>query len=274
MGGGLQIGVGQSRLGRQRLGVDPGPLELFLQPDGEVAHGEFGVAVHAPRVEVAAQVRVVGVDGPAHVLGGARQRDDARPRGGDDDGQQVRQQGPVTEHIGAHLGVEAVHGGALRHRHHTGVAHQDVDARVLGGDGVGGGLHRGERAEVEFDDLQGRVRVRGEDLVACARGLGLIAGRHDDVGAVTGERLGRGQAQPAVGAGDDGGLAVQVGDVVDGPAHGVPLRGATGWLTRPYVGDRAAWLAIRANRLAVCARGSGLLTRAIAALGGHGQGPQ
>ncbi len=47
----------------------------------------------------------------------------------------------------------------------------------------------------------------------------LVARRHDDVRAGAGQRLGGLQAEAAVGAGDDGHLAVEVGDVRRGPGH-------------------------------------------------------
>ena len=63
-----------------------------------------------------------------------------------------------------------------------------------------------------------------EDRRARGFGLLLVAGCHDDVGARPGEGLGRLEAEAPVGARDDGGAPAEVGDVGDGPGHGVLLR--------------------------------------------------
>src|SRR5439155_1997047 len=81
--------------------------------------------------------------------------------------------------------------------------------------------YRRKTGEVERRGLDGGPGDGGPDLFA--RGLAAClapAGEHH-AGAVTGQLGGGGQADAAVRAGDDGGLAGQVGNVVSGPvAHG------------------------------------------------------
>ena len=87
--------------------------------------------------EVSAEERVVGVlriDSATHVVGGAGDRDDARRRGVQQRGHQLRGEGPVAEMIDAELGLESVGGATLRRRHQAGVVDEDVDGSVLGDD--------------------------------------------------------------------------------------------------------------------------------------------
>ena len=200
--------------------VDAVSVELRLLPHREMTVGELRLAVHPPRVVVVAHVGVVRIDRPPRVLGGRAHRHDPRPGRADHQRQEVADERPVAEMVDAELGVEAVLGGPLGHRHHAGVAQQDVEPVVPRLDGLGGRCDRRERREVELHDLERGVRVLGQDRLPCSLGLLLVPGSHDDVRAGAGERLCGRQAEPAVRAGHDRDAAGLVGDVVDGPGHG------------------------------------------------------
>jgi hypothetical protein len=77
-------------------------------------------------------------------------------------GQQAGGERPVAEVVDAELGLEAVGGAPLRHRHHAGVVDQQVDRRVRGEDGIGGTLDRSQVAEIQLDDLDRGAGVGGE----------------------------------------------------------------------------------------------------------------
>jgi hypothetical protein len=121
--------------------------------------------------------------------------------------------------VDAELGLEPVDGPAFGQRHHAGVVDQQVDPVVPIEDGLGGGLDRGERPEVQFDDFHGRRRVRGEDLGLRGFGLVLIACGHHDVRALGGQRSGDGEPDAAVGAAHDREAALLGGNVGSSPAH-------------------------------------------------------
>ena len=133
----------------------------------------------------------------------------------------------MTEVVDAELHLVAVVGLPLRHRHQPGVVHEQVDLRVLLGDRVRGGLDRRLTAEVERDQLDRRRRVVLQDPRLRRRRLVLVAHRHDDVSALAGECLGGLEAEPPIGAGDDGDASGLIGDVGDGPRHARFIAGPT-----------------------------------------------
>jgi hypothetical protein len=73
----------------QALRGDAGLLELLLQAEGEVEVGRLRLRVGAPRPVAALEVRIARVDGAAEEPGGAGDRDEPRPLGPEQGGQQV-----------------------------------------------------------------------------------------------------------------------------------------------------------------------------------------
>ena len=132
-------------------------LEQPLQPDPEVEVGELRLAVGPPRAVVALEVRVAGVDGAAHVVGGARDADDPRGVRPQQRRHQQRGEGAVAEVVRAELHLEPVGGPALGDAHHAGVVDEDVDRAVRGEDPGRRLADRRLRAEVELDQLERRV---------------------------------------------------------------------------------------------------------------------
>ncbi len=224
---GLQVGVRQAGVRHEGHRVEAGRLEASLERLRQQAVGELRLAVDRPRVVLPAHLRVVAQP-ERLVLGDARQPHDARPGGAHEQGQQVGGEGPVADHVDPPLGLEPVGRRALGHRHHASVVHEHVEAVVGRHDGRRRGLDRGQRAEVELDDLQRRVGVARQDLGAGRLGLRLVAGRHDDVRAGPGECGRRGEAEATVAPGHDRDAAAQVGDVVGGPGHGCSSVGGSG----------------------------------------------
>jgi hypothetical protein len=191
-----------------------------LEADREVAHRQLRLAVHAPGAVLLTHVGIIGIDRTTDVLRRARQRHDPCPRRGLDDRQETPDERPVPEHVDRELGVEPVLGRGLRRRHDPGIAHQDVEPVVRRCDPVGSRLDRGERSEIEFDDLERGGRMPGKDLVASAYRLVLIARRHHETGTLRSEHFRRCESEPAVRAGDDGDLPGEIRYVVRAPGHG------------------------------------------------------
>ena len=138
--------------------------------------------------------------------------------------QQQAGEGEVAEVVGAELALEAVLGGGLRHRHDPGVVHEDVERLEL----VGEAARRtraprpatGGRALRTSGVGPGGLRLHRLER---RRRLGRVAARQQHPGALGGQRLGRAQAQPAVGAGDHDRAARLVRDVRSGPLPHRPI---------------------------------------------------
>jgi hypothetical protein len=117
------------------------------------------------------------------------------------------------------LHLEPVLGPPLGDGHQASVVDQDVDPPMAGEDPLGRLPHRGLGGQVERLQLQGGAG----DLVADRRHrrlrLGLVAGGHHDMAALSGQFPGHLQPEAAVGAGDDGDGARLVGDLGGGPGH-------------------------------------------------------
>ena len=76
-------------------------------------------------------------------------------------GERVEQQAgerEVAEVVGAELQLEAVRGHRARRHHHAGVVDEDVDARVVGGDGGRRTSAPTRGREVEHPRLELRLR--------------------------------------------------------------------------------------------------------------------
>ena len=77
---GLQVGVRQAGVGDQARRGRAGRGEALLQAEAEVEVRELRLAVGPPGPVPAVEVRVLGVDGAAHVVRGAGDGDDPRGR--------------------------------------------------------------------------------------------------------------------------------------------------------------------------------------------------
>lgn len=164
-------------------------------------------------------MRVVRVDGTALKAGDAG--DGHHP--GIDRSQQwhqeVRRQRPVAQMVDAELHLEPVCGHPFWQRHEPGIVHQQVDTAMRADDFIGRRAHRRQVTKVQFDDLQRRCRVSGEDLRPGHCRLGLVPRRHHHVLAGAGQRLGGLQSQAAVCTGDNGGAAGKITNIALRPAH-------------------------------------------------------
>ena len=121
-----------------------------------------------------------------------------------DVGQQQVGQREVAEVVRAELHLEAVLGALLGDGHHAGVVDEDVEVALPR---VGEGVDGGEVGEVELAHL-GLALDGGRGRLA----LGEIADGEDDVRAGAAELASGGEADAAVGAGDDEGASVEVGE--------------------------------------------------------------
>jgi len=146
--------VRQTRMRDQALSPHAGRREALLEPEPEVEVGELRLAVRLPGSVAPLQMWVLGIDATAHVVSGARHRDDARGRRRGQHRQQVRCECVVPEVIDAELHLEPVDRPPLGNSHEAGVVDQHVDGRVLRGDRLGGPRDGGQRAQIELDDLE------------------------------------------------------------------------------------------------------------------------
>lgn len=192
----------------------PAAVQPALQFVGEQQVGQLGLPVGLPAAILAAlPIEVVEVD-DAQVVHIARHRDDAI---GDAPEQQAGER-EMTEMICPDLHFEAVGGACVRHGHHPGVVDEHIDPV----DGVGEFAHRGQVGEIEPAHLGERPDPIGDRLAL----VDIAAGEHHPRTRAGQGARGHG-AEPAVGAGDDEGPALLIGDVGDAPAsHAASL--ATG----------------------------------------------
>jgi len=126
----------------------------------------------------------------------------------------------VPEVVHAELHLEPVLGLPLWDARQTRMVHEDVDRGMAGEDRVRGLRQRGERGEVEWQELERGVRDLLEDVPPRLLGLVTVARGHNDVLALAPELASDLEPDAAVRARDDGDLAGLVGDVLGGPGHG------------------------------------------------------
>ena len=190
---------------------------------GEEQVGELRLPVRAPGAVLPLGLQVVEVH-PADARRGAAQRHHPRRIGPPDEREQPGRQREVAEHVGAELELEPV-GGLLAggHGHDPGVVHQDVDGLVTRRHQLRELLDRREARQVELLGDDARVRRALADVGDGLGGLGRVAAREHDL-RVRHREPARGlQPDAAVRSGDDGELAVLVGEVdVPGLRHEVP----------------------------------------------------
>jgi hypothetical protein len=101
----------------------------------------------------------------------------------------------------------------VRRRHHPGVVDQDVDRAALGFESVAQRGNAFQGGEIQRRDGEAGGGHGGADVVGGRFALGAVADREHHVGTGRGQRLCQTEAQPAVGAGDDGESAGEVGNV-------------------------------------------------------------
>ena len=140
-----------------------------------------------------------------------------RARGDDDHavahvGQQQVGQREVAEVVGAELHLEAVLGALLGDGHDAGVVDEDVEVALPR---VGEGVDGGEVGEVEPAHLGLAVDGGGGRLA-----LGDVADGEHDARAGAAELASGGEADAAVGAGDDEGASIEAGKILCGPFGG------------------------------------------------------
>ena len=118
-------------------------------------------------------------------------------------------------------------------RHHAGVVEQDVErGSCLARTPRRSAPDVGEAREVERHQLVLRTRVRGADLPLGGASPSPGRGRRGPRARLAGQASARLVAEPAVGAGDDDGLAGQVGEIGCGPGgHGGRVAGSRGQVT-------------------------------------------
>lgn len=202
------------------------PAVLSAEPvqfDREHQRRALGLGVGGVGRVAALEVGVLKVD-PADPGGQAAQRHHSRALRGPQQWQQVCGQGEVAQMVGTELQFESFGGGvALWRLHDAGVVHQDVDRASFGIEFVAEGRDAGQRRQV--DALEGQLRGghRGADLGGRGFAFGLVADRHDHLGARGREALGDPETEATVGAGDDGECAGQIGNGQGEGSHGADV---------------------------------------------------
>jgi hypothetical protein len=211
-----EVGGGEARVGGHADQAGAGRVQAALQLEREQQVRQLRLRVRPGGGVPALAHEVVEVH-PAAVVQAAAHGHHAGVRAGEQRRQQQRGEREVAQVVGAELALEPVDRALARQHHHARVVHQQVDGGEIGGEPA----YRREVGEVERCALDGGPGDGGQDpltrgLAACG-----VAGGDHDAGAVAGEFGGGGQPDAAVGPGDDGGTAGQVGDLVGGPvSHG------------------------------------------------------
>src|SRR5271155_2629604 len=123
----------------------------------------------------------------------------------------------MPQMVGAELHLKAIHGAAVRNRHHAGVVAQYIETLMLLVKGVGERTDRGYLGEIEFHHADLRSSMRGAD---CGGGgappLHATAGEHHH--RPLARELERGfVADTAVAAGNDNGFSGQIRQILSGP---------------------------------------------------------
>ncbi len=222
-----EVGVGDAGVGGDGDDAARSGAETAVELEGEHEVGELGLLVGLlGRVAVLVlEIREVEL---AEFVGDGGDGDDAGWQGVGgggalEGGEEEGGEGEVAEDVGAELELEAVRGfEALGRGVDAGVVDQEVEGGVSGELAGGKGADAAEGGEVELAELDLGAGDRAADAVDGAFAPCLVAGGDDDGGPVAGELERGGEADAAVGAGDDGAAAGLVGDVGDVPADAHP----------------------------------------------------
>jgi len=154
------------------------------------------------------------------VTTGAGDRDDAGVGAPEQGGHEQRGEREVAEMVDGELHLEPVLGPPLGDAHHARVVDEHVEVGMGAQDPLGRHAHRCERRAIERLQLERGVGDPVQDRAASLLGLALVARRHHDERALSGELPGDLEPEAAVRAGHDGDLAGEVRDVRGGPGHG------------------------------------------------------
>jgi hypothetical protein len=165
---------------------------------------ELGLAVRAPGVVASFEVWVLGVDRATVVTTRAGDRDDAGVVASEQGRHEQRGEREVAEMVDGELHLEPVLGPPLGDAHHARVVDEHVDVGTGAQAPPGGLAHRCQRREVERLQLERGAGDLAQDRAASLLGLALVARRHHDERALTGELPGDLEPEPAVRPGDDG----------------------------------------------------------------------
>jgi hypothetical protein len=169
----------------------------------------LGVCVRG--VVLALGLQVVEPDDAAPVRVAA-DGDDPRAGGLEQPLQHKAGEREVAEVVRGERELEAVGGALVRHMHHPCVVDQQVEARTGGANLVGGLANRGERGEVEPDDLRLRLSALGTDAAGFELTLFDVPAGQDDSRSTRGQDPGDFKAETGAGAGHDRGPSRLIGE--------------------------------------------------------------
>ncbi len=199
-------------------------LEPPLQLVGKEQVRELAPPVRPPLGVPGRELEVVRVERAelAARMHHAADGHDPRRRAREEPAEQQAGEREVPQVVGADLHLEAVDRLPARDGHDACVVHEGVEPDVLAQEALGEGADGGETRYVELTHLDLRSRVHEPDAVG--RGAPFLrapACQHDRP-ALLGQRARGFEADAAVRARDDEGLAREVGDVALFPAscHG------------------------------------------------------
>ncbi len=208
--GNLTPGVGRDHARVERIYGHAGTLEASCQLLGEEHVGELRDAV---LVEPGARTRVrshrVEVDRLGAIVRGTGDIDDARGRRRPDPIEQQLREEKVPQVVDAEGQLEAVLGAAALAGEPR-VVDEDVEGSPGSEEGLGGLTDRGQRVEVELDELDLGVRDLTSDRLEDRLRLGSIAAGEDHLDAHPCQCTCRLSADPGVGAGDEGYLPAKI----------------------------------------------------------------
>ncbi|QJW83213.1 hypothetical protein HK414_22370 [Ramlibacter terrae] len=231
----MLVQAGQRTTGIERVAAHAAIPQPLVDCHREQRTGRLRLAIGIPRVPGrAAELDVVVADVGAAVTDRADGDDPcafgAHQRRLEQPGQQV-----VAKVVHGELPLDAVVGVAPGAGHDPRVVHRDVQRRRGLGEGLRECAHAGMRTEVERQRMQEGSRVVPAPGIHRRLRLG-----HVDVGHIDGcscfrQRAGGGVAETRAAAGDERGLAAQVGasdDVEDGGLAVEPGGDARGFARR------------------------------------------
>ena len=142
-------------MGSQADGGTAAARQAALQLVGEEQVGQLAAGVGAPAGIFTPAVEVIKIYHPAGV-DQAGDGDDAGIRGSQKLVEQQTGEGEVTQVVDAELQLEAIDGLAVGGGHQTGVVDQDVQTRMLFGEGQGERTHGAQVGQVERAAIPGR----------------------------------------------------------------------------------------------------------------------
>jgi len=221
-----EVRIGDARVGgdgENPAGRVASTAEAAVEFEGEHQAGELGLPVGLHGRVTAVVLEVGEADGAAFVGdrgngddsgillagGGCRSLERGQEEGGE---------GEVTEDIGAELQLKAVSGfEASRWGHYAGVVDEEVERDAPGEFALGKDANAGQRCEVQLAEAYGGLRDGLPDTSDGGLSPGCIAGGDNNVRSAAGEFERGGEADAAVGTGDDCPAACLVGHVCLGP---------------------------------------------------------